>query len=91
MRVSAGYRVGVLVECCQNSAVIETSRHHDDRHRSLQHFGGHEMAEIVQAKVAKPGGAAMADKGFRYTVRLPRGDTAVIGEQVCIRCWRHCE
>ena len=36
------------------------------------------MAEIVQAKVAKPGGAAMADKRFRYTVRLPCGDTAVV-------------
>ena len=91
VRVSAGYHVGVFVECCRDSAVIETSRHNDDRHRSLQHFGGHEVAEIVQAKVAKPGAAAMADKGFRHTVRLPRADTAVIGEQVCIRCWRYRE
>lgn len=60
--------------------MIETSRHDDDRHRCMQHFGGHEMAKIVQTKMAKLGGVAMTEEGFRDTVRLPGGDATVARE-----------
>ena len=87
VRVSAGYCMGVLVEGCGDSSVIETSRHDDDRHRCLEHLSGHEMAKIVQTKVAKPGGAAMTEEGFRHTIRLPGSDATVVGKYICLPRW----
>ena len=46
------------------------------------------MAEIVETEVAKFGGAAMAEEGFGDTVRFPRGDSVVVGEDIPVRWWR---
>ncbi len=51
----------------------------------LQHLGGHEMAKIMETKVAKFGCAAMTENGFADTIRFPGGNTIVVGEDICIR------
>lgn len=56
----------------------------DDREgdAGVEHLGGHEVTEVVEAEVARPGGAAGADEGLGDPVRLPRRPPGrVVGEQ----------
>jgi hypothetical protein len=47
----------------------------------VEHFGGHEMAEIVEPEASQPSNADSALEGFGHPVRPPRlHSPAVVGE-----------
>ena len=51
-----------------------------DWYAGVEHFGGHEMAEVVKSERCQPGRPAMPEKGFRHPVRLPRCGAVVVAE-----------
>jgi hypothetical protein len=44
--------------------VVESARDGDERDAGVEHFGGHEVAQIVQPKRAQSGGTAVTDERF---------------------------
>ena len=54
----------------------------------MEHFGRHEMTEVVEAEWTKSSGASAAEEVLRDAIRFPRGAATVIAEHepVCVWC-----
>ena len=54
----------------------------DDRDSGagVEHFGGHEMSQVVQSERPKAGGAAVAEEHLGDSVRFPRCPSVIVAE-----------
>src|SRR5271170_1680857 len=60
--VSAWYGVGVDIESRGGPGMAQARRHNRDGDSSIEHLGSHEVAEVVEPEMTKPGTAAHPDK-----------------------------
>lgn len=67
--IRAGYAVSVDVQGGGRSGVAESLGDCDDGDPVGEHFGGHEMTQVVQPELAHSGTAAMIDEHLGDTIR----------------------
>jgi hypothetical protein len=75
--VATGDGVGVVVEGGGDALVVEAAGHGDEGDAGVEHLGGHEVAEVVEAEGSEAGGAAVTEEGFGDAVGFPGGVSAL--------------
>ena len=79
--IAARYGVGVDVERGRGPGVSKACRHNGDRHAGVEHFGGHEMTQVVKAEMTETGGLADADEAFGHEVGQPGAGSCCVGRE----------
>jgi hypothetical protein len=59
---AAGDGVAILVERGRHSAVVQAAGHDDDRDAGLEHFGRHEVAQIMQPERSQASGSSVTQE-----------------------------
>ena len=59
----------------------QARRHDRDGDSSIEHLGSHEVAEVVEPEMTKPGSAAHPDKALGHEVRRPRPGARFVGTE----------